>query len=226
MGMRATLEQITPQQLTEFLRHPRGAYDYVFSDFHEDPAAMDMFDMILKQAEQRSGRAPGTKEQIEYIRAQREVMKARAGIHLVKGEGGPQQPPEPRPERKQFWLEKDWHVLHYLLNGTRQGGDGPLADAVLGGAEIPDTDGVMGYGPLRYLTPERVGRIASALAQVTAKELLSKFDQDDAIRKNIYLAEFMNNQSDWRYFSGFFDAFKDFYKDAAVSGNAMLLLIT
>src|SRR5215831_19469945 len=41
---------------------------------------------------------------------------------------------------KIFSMEKDWHTLHYLLNGTAQGGEGPLADTVLGGKEIPDLD--------------------------------------------------------------------------------------
>src|SRR5262249_10638322 len=124
------------------------------------------------------------------------------------------------------WLEKDWHMLHYLLNGTRSGGSGPLAEAVLGGAEIPDVDGVMGCGPLHYLTVEQVSRIAAALAHVTPKELFARFDQQDAIAKQIYLAEFMNSRSNWSYFTGFFEAFRDFYQDAAMSGNAMLLQIT
>jgi hypothetical protein len=224
MGMTASLEQITPQQLAGFIQDPRCAYDYVFSEFLENPAAMRKFDEFVQQAESRFGHA--AKEQIEHIKAQSQAMKARAGIHLVKGERGPQQRPKPKPERKRFWLEKDWHVLHYLLNGTTEGGTGPLADVVLGGAEIPDVDGLMGYGPLRYLTVEQVSDIAAALAEVDLKQLVSKFDHEDAVSKRIYLAETIRDQSDWSYFTGFFEAFRDFYKDAAMHGNAMLLQIT
>ena len=29
-------------------------------------------------------------------------------------------------ENRRFSLRKDWHVLHYALNGTTKGGNGPL----------------------------------------------------------------------------------------------------
>jgi hypothetical protein len=225
MGMRAAIEQITPQQLAEFLQNPPRAYDYVLAEFLGNPTEMAMFETMLKQAEQRMGMT-GAAEQLAHIRRERDAMKARAGIHLVKGDKGTQSTANPKPERKRFWLEKDWHVLHYLLNGTAEGGMGPLADAVLGGAEIPDANGIMGYGPLHYLTVEQVSDISAALAVIDPKELLSTFDQKDAIRKHIYLAEALTDQADWSYFAGFFESFQDFYKDAAMHGNAMLLQIT
>jgi len=226
MGMVASLEQITSQQLAEFLQDPQRAYDYVFSQLLEDPASMNFFDEILRQAEGNAGQIPGLRAQIERIQGQAHALKTRAGIHLVKGRRKPSEQTQVKQERKQFSLEKDWHVLHYLLNGTAEGGDGPLADAVLGGAEIPDVDGLMGYGPSRYLTPEQVNGIATALAAVTLKQLSARFDQKDAIAKQIYLADTLSSLSDWSYFAEFFESFKNFYQDAARHGNAMLLQIT
>src|SRR5438034_766693 len=118
MGMVASLEQITSQQLAEFLQDPQRAYDYVFSQLLEDPASMNFFDEILRQAEGNAGQIPGLRAQIERIQGQAHALKTRAGIHLVKGRRKPSEQTQVKQERKQFSLEKDWHVLHYLLNGT------------------------------------------------------------------------------------------------------------
>lgn len=88
--------------------------------------------------------------------------------------------------RKEFYLEKEWQLVHYVLNGTVEGGTGPLADVVLGGEALPDLDGQAGYGPLRYLSPEKVRTVARALAGVNTEELAAAFDPEDAASKGIY----------------------------------------
>jgi hypothetical protein len=132
---------------------------------------------------------------------------------------------ESKPPRNVFSLDKDWHIFHYVLNGTAHGGDGPLADAVLGGREIPDVEGVMGYGPLRYLEPNQVQSVADALAGVNPTRLLSKLDLRDAQAKKIYLSHTLSNLTDWSHFPGLFEEFRAFYGDAARQGNAMLFSI-
>jgi hypothetical protein len=101
----------------------------------------------------------------------------RKKLQIVKGLTEP---------RKEFSLEKDWQLVHYVLNRTVAGGKGPLADVVLGGDEIPDLDGKADYGPLRYLSPVRVKAVASALAEVNMEELAAAFDPEDAASKGIY----------------------------------------
>ncbi|MCD9029575.1 YfbM family protein [Luteimonas sp. BDR2-5] len=57
-------------------------------------------------------------------------------------------------------VDKAWHGIHYLLNGSADGGDSPLSWAVMGGAEVGED---IGYGPARILTPEQVKAISDAL---------------------------------------------------------------
>ena len=124
-----------------------------------------------------------------------------------------------------FSLEKDWHVMHYALNGTADGGKGPLADAILGGTELRSHDGREDYGPLRYLTPQQVRETSAALAKVDAQKLLDKLDPNDAEAKQIYLAETLDDLEGWSYLPELFEKFRTFYAKAAEKGNAMLLKI-
>ncbi|SRR5579864_493581 len=219
MGMVATLEQVTPQQLAEFIRQPKKAYDFRLAEAFDNPA-LEPF--LSKLAETVKTLPPGFKQQAETVMSQMHAkMEERKGLHLVTNGGARVATPA---DRKQFSLEKDWHVLHYVLNGTTEGGDGPLADAVLGGDEIPDVEGLMSFGPIRYLSPERVAAVAKALAIVNPQELVSKLDRKDAEAKQIYLAHTL--PEGWDYLPDLFLSFREFYEDAARCGNAMLLDIS
>ena len=65
-------------------------------------------------------------------------------------------------------LSSDWKKL-----GARRFFFGK---AIMGGKEIPDRQGVMGYGPIRYLTPEEVRQVAEALAEFPIAARASAFD--------------------------------------------------
>jgi len=216
MGMETTLEQVTPQQLAEFLEHPKKAYDYWLADALDNP---NLGPFLEKLAEQVKTLPPGFREQVEQVTGKMySKMQERKGLHLVTKD------PKPKPDRKRFSLEKDWHVLHYALNGTAEGGDGPLADAILGGEQIPDEEGVADFGGIRYLSPQRVAAVAKALAKVDPDQLVSRLDRADAEAKRIYLAHTL--PEGWEYLPELFRNFRNFYEDAARSGNAMLLSIS
>jgi len=216
MGMETTLEQITPQQLAEFLEHPKKAYDYWMAEALDNPN----LEPFLNQLSERLQTLPvAVREQIQQVTGRlQSKMQERRGLHLVTKDK------EPEPQRKRFSLEKDWHVLHYVLNGTTEGGKGALADAILGGEQIPDEEGVSDFGGIRYLSPERVVAVAEALAAVDPDQLVSKLDRKDAEAKRIYLAHTMPDG--WEYLPELFRDFRAFYEDAARSGNAMLLSIS
>jgi hypothetical protein len=218
MGMVATLEQITPEQLEEFIQQPTKAYDFRFGDMLDNPE-LEPFLALL--SEQMKTLPPAFRQEAQRVASQlASKMQTRKGLHLVSD-----RPAAPtNPARKQFSLEKDWHVLHYVLNGTTEGGEGPLADAILGGQEIPDVEGMMGYGPMRYLDPHQVVAVAKAFADVRPAELLSRFDRDDAESKQIYLSHTLPDG--WDYLPDLFLRFRAFYSDAALSGSAMLLDIS
>lgn len=221
MGMSAKLYQITPQQLSDFLRRPSTAYDYAMAPLFEDSSIVqgveDMFGELRRKA---SSLPPAFRAEVERVAQQfQSKSAARKGPQLVKPR------PEPEPARKEFSLEKDWHVLHYVLNGTREGGSGTLAQAVLPSKEIPDVERVSGYGPIRYLTPGEVASIAAALRQVDPNELLSSVNVADAQAKKIYLAHTLDDLTNWAYFPKFFTDFSAFYSDATACGNALLMWV-
>jgi hypothetical protein len=223
--MRSQLEQITPRQLEEFLEEPQKAYEHVLCEVIENVASAELAQKMIQEllsTVESQGFPPEFKSQVQRVAAQttaRIEKYSRTKSTQVEEQ-------ETRQPRKTFSLEKDWHVVHYALNGTAGGGEGALADAVLGGKEIPDVEGVMGYGPLRYLEPERVQSVAHALAAVDPAQLLSRLDHRDAEAKGIYLAHTLSNPADWSYFPKLFEDFRAFYDEAAYHGNAMLLSIT
>jgi Domain of unknown function (DUF1877) len=226
MGMVATLYQVTPQQLAEFLRLPAAAYDYTMSPFFEDAASVERAEnMVAELRIKAEGLPSAVRAQVERVAGQ---LRSKSQASTSKG---PQLlKPKPEPERRVFSLEKDWHVLHYALNGTHDGGTGPLADAILGGHEIPDVEGVTSFGaassePLRYLTSAEVQSIAAALLEVDPSQLLSKVNFADAQKKKIYLWHALDDMTNWDYLPDLFSTFRDFYSEAACSGNCMLLSI-
>jgi hypothetical protein len=222
MGMVAALHQITPQQLDEFLRRPNAAYDYVMAPFFEDSTLVDAAEKMFAQLRENTARfPPAARAELERAAQHFKTQsQARKGPQLVKPG------PEPPPERKDFSLEKDWHVLHYVLNGTHDGGTGPLARAILPGNEILGIEAQMDYGPLRYSTPAEVQAIGAALLEVDPGTLISNVNVADAQAKKIYLSHTLDDPTSWSYSPDFFNDFRAFYSDAAHSGNAMLLSIT
>ncbi len=80
-------------------------------------------------------------------------------------------------------IDKAWHGLHYLLTGKSEGGEPPLAWAILGGQEI---GGDVGFGAARFVYPEQVKQIAEALTTLDEKTLRSRFDPDAMKRLDIY----------------------------------------
>jgi hypothetical protein len=117
-------------------------------------------------------------------------------------------------------VEKAWHGLHYLLTGDPWAGDSALADVVLGGTELgPD----MGYGPARYLTPERVAAAAGALASMTRDELRRRYDPSTMSRHRIYPDIWMDPHDDGLGFlMPSFARVRAYYLDAAAKRHAMM----
>jgi hypothetical protein len=116
-------------------------------------------------------------------------------------------------------LEKSWHVLHYLLTGETEEAQPPLGNAILGGKEIGDD---LGYGPARFLTPQQVQEVASALASMKKEDLASRFDLDAMIKAQIYP---VRDESELELAQEYFEDLSRYYADAAVAGNAMLLYV-
>ena len=73
----------------------------------------------------------------------------------------------------QLEIGRAWHGIHFLLNSKRYEGKLPLVNVVMGGTEIGED---LGYGPVRYLTPDQVKEVAAALSRIDRAELRERFD--------------------------------------------------
>jgi hypothetical protein len=117
-------------------------------------------------------------------------------------------------------LGESWHCLHFLLTGNVWPDAAELHSPVLGGHEIPDKNGVMVYGPVRYLGPEEVADGASCLENFPISEKAEAYDAANGASLQIYCPE--HGKSEIEYF---FDLLLRFYQDCAAKRNAALLWI-
>jgi hypothetical protein len=216
MGMESVLVQATPSQLQQFQKQPRLAYEYVTGDSGEGDEAARM-DGIARAAFDRMGVPAHMREAVEREFRAISGIAMKPGPHLVA-------PQKPDGEKRQFSLSKDWHVLHYALNGTAEGGHAPLGFVVFGDNPLPEMDDV-DYGPARYLTPEQVGQVSVALRDIEPESLLSKLDYEDAKKKRIYLDHTLNDLRNWVHLPELFAELRRFYLDAAEHGNGMIMKI-
>ena len=130
---------------------------------------------------------------------------------------------ESDPE-KSLDMDKSWHLIHFLLTGSAWGGEGPVANAILGGKEIVDTDA--GYGPFRYLSPADVQATSEALAEVDTNSLWSRFDAKQVSEADIYTSPWTGDDPEREYIAQNYMALRNFYSSAAAAGDGMLLYIS
>lgn len=121
-------------------------------------------------------------------------------------------------------VDKSWHCIHFMLTGQADGGEEPLAWAVLGGEETGED---AGYGPARILVPDQVKSISSALAPIDKSEFSSRYDPAAMQAADVYLSDMCVRDGDeaLEYIVENYLALADFYRDAAERGDGAILLI-
>ncbi|ADU09533.1 YfbM family protein [Micromonospora aurantiaca] len=121
-------------------------------------------------------------------------------------------------------LDKAWHGLHYLLTGTTYEIRGDAGPAIVGGEPIgPD----LGMGPARLLMPDAVRTVAAGLDAVDDATLRARFDPEAMSEAEIYPHIWDDGDDEFDgYLLPYFTALRDFYRDAAASGDAVLLAVT
>ena len=129
--------------------------------------------------------------------------------------------PETETGARALDIDRSWHIIHFLLNGQPWEGDEPLANAVLGGAELPHTDA--GYGPFRYLAPHQVRELSSALRGIPFEVLWSRLDSERTEAAEIYPGRWNNDLVERQYVSHHYEALCSFMATAGESSNAVLL---
>lgn len=86
-----------------------------------------------------------------------------------------------------FSLEKEWHLLHFLLTGEADlealPQPPPLGDVVMGGTE---TSFASRDGAARLLQPAQVAAIAAALGAISTADLQARFARNPGSDEEIY----------------------------------------
>ena len=118
-------------------------------------------------------------------------------------------------------LDKIWHGVHYILCGEPEPGTQLVSQAVMGGVELgEDEEGFAGYGPPRYFTAARVAELAEALNRPELELAASaRFDASRMTQLGIYPGW---EPSDASEVMDRFRDLRDFYRDAATSGRAVV----
>jgi hypothetical protein len=206
--MRAHLRRITPFELKKFQLNPKSVSIAIQGKDTEKHAAMiDALSQLEPISEKVRELNLGPEE---TKRAQNEMFQKIAAIAGGFGtESG----------QESLDLEKSWHVLHYLLTGSASEAPAPLGNAILGGSEIGDD---LGYGPSRFLTPEQVREVSSALSSISKEDLANRFDLEAMMAANIYP---VRDESELGLAQEYFGELSRFYAAAAAAGNAMLLYL-
>jgi hypothetical protein len=121
-------------------------------------------------------------------------------------------------------VDKAWHGIHFLLNGTADSGDGPLALTVLGGEPMGED---MGMGPARVLRPDEVKAVAAALATITPEQFASNYDPAKMTKLQIYPDAIWERDGSegLAYIVDNFEPLVAFYQETAARGDGMILVI-
>jgi hypothetical protein len=118
-------------------------------------------------------------------------------------------------------IDKAWHGVHFLLTGTAEEAPGPLGQVVLGGTEIGED---IGHGPARYLLPDAVDTVATALEAASSDELRRRYDAAALEAAEIYPGGWNEpDKVDW-----VLEAFEDvrrFYRAAARRKSGVLVFL-
>lgn len=117
-------------------------------------------------------------------------------------------------------IDKAWHGIHYLLNGTVDGGTPPLSWAVLGATEVGED---MGYGPACMLTAEQVQAVAAALP--SEEQFTAAFDPAALEAAEIYpsMSWVKEGEEALEYLVWHYRALIEFYRAAVARGDAAIV---
>ncbi|WP_151960815.1 YfbM family protein [Acinetobacter bereziniae] len=120
-------------------------------------------------------------------------------------------------------LDKTWHAIHFILNGDAYGGQGPLAMVFFGGKEIGED---LGIGPARYLTAEQVKQVANSVEQVSDHQFSKQYDIEALDQADIYPNMWdEDSEEGLQYILPYFQDLKQFYQEAALRNQAVLIYI-
>ena len=123
-----------------------------------------------------------------------------------------------------FDVDRAWHGVHVLLNGSPWGGSGAAFDAVLGGQPMGDPST---YEPVRVLLPAAVAAVATLLTETPAEQLRRRFTHRAFRQAEVYPDDAWDAPDALTAFlEPAYDALRGFYVAAAAAGDGVLVQLT
>ena len=136
---------------------------------------------------------------------------------------------DPGLTTQNYYVDRRWDQIHYLLSGKYRGGavgpDDALFDvSIEGDALIAEhVRGGQGY-PLRYTSPQLVAAVASAFERINIDSLRANYDLAVMEARSVYKAfAGRETQEDWEYLSTLIRGLRAFYLNAARTGSGVLV---
>ena len=121
-------------------------------------------------------------------------------------------------------LDKSWHAIHFTLTGSVWEGEEPLKNVLFGGEEIGED---IGYGPARYLVPDQVRSVATALHAITPDDFAEKFDPSALAAAEIYPTIWDREEASecLAFVQPYYTTLREFYQQASDRGDAVLIYL-
>lgn len=125
--------------------------------------------------------------------------------------------------RDRVVLDTAWHAIHFVLNGSRLGGDEPLNFLVDQGTPVGDVD--VGYGPARVLLSEQVRKLAEALQHIRPDDVAGRVDRARFDAEGIYPGNWQRNGNSVQYVVDHYVGMRELVARAAEQGLGLILYI-
>src|ERR1700730_16364848 len=125
--------------------------------------------------------------------------------------------------RERLVLNKAWHAIHFVLTGSRLGGDEPLNFLVSEGTPVGEVD--VGFGPARVLTSQQVRQIATAMVPIEPEEVARRIDLGKFDQEVIYPGNWQRNGIGVDYVLTNYRDMRELFVRVAERGEGLVLYI-
>jgi hypothetical protein len=130
-----------------------------------------------------------------------------------------------RERGEEFTVEKTWDAIRYLIANGPKRDDPVLAEAILGGEALPESE--TGHMAPRYLVSGQVRAVAAALGRVSPADLRAAFDPARMNEEFVYPVAWDADRAEWEwnYIWQWFTALVEGFAKAAQEGKGLLTFL-
>ena len=124
-------------------------------------------------------------------------------------------------------VDKSWEALFFVATGNSMAGMDTVALPLRWLLDPPqeiDPEQDLGYGPASYTTSEQTKEINSALLNLSASEIRTRYDGKKMNQLDIYPGGW-DQPGSLEYVTDYFNCLKDFYGKAAEENQAVIFFV-